>query len=151
MKSDLKGGFGLDPGQDWSGSECLFFLFPCLSRPPPASPVSALGTRHPHWGAPVQLQVPGRSQPRGKNANVRGGLCEVPDPATPPACGLEEGRGRERRTKGQPLGLCFHTVSYDRWPHGHLHFRGPDEFFCLISDWEAERGGLQGQSVQVEV
>lgn len=117
MKSVLKGGFGPDPGQDWRGSECLFLLCSPVSLALPQPPQS------PPWepGIPTGvLQSSGRSQggcgqeERMLTGGGRGGLLEVADPATPPPWGLEEGRGWERRTKGQPLGPCFHTLSYDR-------------------------------------
>ena len=59
MKSVLKGGFGLDPGQDWRGSECLFLLCSPDSLALPQPPQS------PPWepGIPTGvLQSSGRSQ-----------------------------------------------------------------------------------------
>ena len=112
MTNDLKEVLALTgSGLEWERAPG--FCSP-LSVALPHPPVPVLGTRHPLWGAPVQLQVPGRPQPRGKNANVRGGLCGPetlqPRPMRP---GGREGVGKGAR-RGLLLDPCFQIVNHDR-------------------------------------
>ena len=132
MTNDLKEVLALTgSGREWERAPG--FCSP-LSVALPHPPVPVLGTRHPLWGAPVQLQVPGRPQPRGKNANVKGGLCGLETLQPPPHVAWRKGGGGKRSTKGSAAGPLFPDSESCPMTSWSSSLWGPGEFFCLISD-----------------